>query len=207
MTPSGYRETLTTLLVGSTIRPMDAGVAAVLGAVVGALGTGGAGITAALLSKSQVRMQIEAEHARAIREPRKAAYAAFAEAAKKDYERLGRALPMLVRASRYESQRADALAAVGEIIDESLHDVAAVLEEREAHVYMEGPGRVIDSTLDVNEGLIAFRTAVLDALEKMENGEEADFDGLEQTRTVAHRHYLSYLHSASRALSTHGFLD
>ncbi|MGW6951126.1 integrase [Streptomyces xanthophaeus] len=40
---------------------MDAGMAAVLGATVGALGTGGAAVVAALLARSQVKIQVQAD--------------------------------------------------------------------------------------------------------------------------------------------------
>jgi hypothetical protein len=58
---------------------------------VGAVGTGGAAITAALLARSQARVQIRAEHQRALREPRRSAYVAFAEHWKNREDLLSRA--------------------------------------------------------------------------------------------------------------------
>ncbi|MEU1536169.1 hypothetical protein [Streptomyces fagopyri] len=62
---------------------MDAGLAAVLGAV----GTGVTGIAAALRSRSTTRHQVEAEALRALRESRKAAYVSIAEVSERYLDR------------------------------------------------------------------------------------------------------------------------
>ncbi|MFJ2241159.1 hypothetical protein [Streptomyces sp. NPDC087859] len=58
---------------------MDAGLAALLSAAVGALGTGGAALATGLLGRGQARTQLGAEHVRLLREPQRAAYVAFAQ--------------------------------------------------------------------------------------------------------------------------------
>lgn len=58
---------------------MDAGLAALLGAAVGTLGTGAAALVTGLLGRGQTRMQLRAEHARLLRELRRSAYVAFTQ--------------------------------------------------------------------------------------------------------------------------------
>lgn len=57
---------------------MDSRLAAVLGATVGALGTGATCLAAALLART-ARHQVQVENMRALRESRRATYLAFAE--------------------------------------------------------------------------------------------------------------------------------
>ena len=45
----------------------------------GALGTGSAAVVSGFLGRGQARMQLRAEHARLLREPRRSAYVAFAQ--------------------------------------------------------------------------------------------------------------------------------
>jgi hypothetical protein len=186
---------------------MDAGIAAVLGAAVGALGTGGAGIVAALLAKSQVRMQIQAEHARMIREPRKQAYASYAEAAKKDYERLTEARLALQIAARLESHREDSLTRVGALVDESFEHTNTELETWEAQVYMEGPRAVVQATVSLDNGLVDLRAAILETHDKVKAGEDVDLSTVQEKQAIAHRAYLRYLHQASEALNAEVRLD
>ncbi|MFF0097397.1 hypothetical protein ACFYSF_46975 [Streptomyces canus] len=181
---------------------MDAGIAAVLGAVVGALGTGGAGVTAALLAKSQVRMQIQAEHARMIREPRKQAYASYAEEAKKDYERLTEAQLALEIAARHELRREESLTKVGALIDESFEHTNTVLETWEAQVYMEGPHAVVQATVRLDTAFVELRSVLLENHDKIEDGEDADLDAVREKHATAHKAYLRYLYEASAALNS-----
>ncbi|MFJ2023369.1 hypothetical protein ACIODW_06060 [Streptomyces sp. NPDC087897] len=180
---------------------MDAGIAAVLGAVVGALGTGGAGVIAALLAKSQVRMQIQAEHARMIREPRKQAYASYAESAKKDYERLSEARLSLELAAQYESRREELLTKIGGLIDESYEHANTVLETWEAQVYIEGPHAVVQATVRLGNCFVDLRSVLLENHGKIEDGEEADLDVVREKHAAVHMAYLDYLYRASAALN------
>ncbi|MEV0580938.1 hypothetical protein [Streptomyces sp. NPDC050392] len=84
---------------------MDAGLAAVLGATVGALGTAAAGATAALLSRSTARHQVKTESLRALREARRATYASFAETADRYMDMLATTLIPLDRVDRFPDQR------------------------------------------------------------------------------------------------------
>ncbi|MFE6104723.1 hypothetical protein ACFVQ4_32895 [Streptomyces laurentii] len=84
---------------------MDAGLAAVLGATVGALGTAAAGATAALLSRSTARHQVRTEALRALRESRRATYVSYAKTIDRYLDRLGTTLIPLERVERFPDQR------------------------------------------------------------------------------------------------------
>ncbi|MEU5610502.1 hypothetical protein AB0H03_17505 [Streptomyces sparsogenes] len=84
---------------------MDAGLAAVLGAAVGALGTAVTGATAALLSRSTARHQVRTETLRALRESRRATYASYAKTIDHYLDKLSTTLIPLNRAERFPERR------------------------------------------------------------------------------------------------------
>ncbi|WP_093852021.1 hypothetical protein [Streptomyces pini] len=84
---------------------MDAGLAAVLGATVGALGTAMTGAIAALLSRSTARYQVRTETLRALRESRRATYASYAETIDHYLDKLSDTLIPLGRVKRFPEQR------------------------------------------------------------------------------------------------------
>ncbi|MGW1108014.1 hypothetical protein [Streptomyces sp. NPDC002540] len=84
---------------------MDAGLAAVLGATVGALGTAATGATAALLSRSTVRHQARTETLRALREARRTTYTNYAETAGRYKDLLATTLRPLGRVDRLPERR------------------------------------------------------------------------------------------------------
>ncbi|GGP56291.1 hypothetical protein [Streptomyces sindenensis] len=84
---------------------MDAGLAAVLGATVGALGTAVTGAAAALLTRSTARHQVKAEAFRTLRESRRATYTSFAETSGRYLEMLSTTLIPLERVERFPDQR------------------------------------------------------------------------------------------------------
>ncbi|MEW1699426.1 MULTISPECIES: hypothetical protein [unclassified Streptomyces] len=84
---------------------MDAGLAAVLGAAVGALGTAVTGATAALLSRSAARHQVRAETLRVLREARRSTYADYAKTIDHYLDKLDTTLIPLGRAERFPEQR------------------------------------------------------------------------------------------------------
>jgi hypothetical protein len=84
---------------------MDAGLAAVLGATVGALGTAVAGATAALLSRSAARHQVRTETLRALRESRRGTYASYAKTVDQYLDKLSDTLTPLSRVERFPDQR------------------------------------------------------------------------------------------------------
>ncbi|MEU6062902.1 hypothetical protein [Streptomyces sp. NPDC047097] len=84
---------------------MDAGLAAVLGAAVGALGTAVTGAAAGLLSRSTARHQVRTESLRALRESRRATYASYAETTGRYVDMLSTTLYPLERVERFPDQR------------------------------------------------------------------------------------------------------
>ncbi|MFE3180167.1 hypothetical protein ACFXKR_04585 [Streptomyces violascens] len=182
---------------------VDAGWAGVLGATVGALGTGAAGIAAALLARSQARMQIHAEALRAIREPRKSAYVAFAETWWTRYSLLFDGwIELELAEENPDSSEYDNLIAAAREFRERVFQAAAPLEHAQAVVHVEGPPNVTGTSIDAVGALVqvvrCFHTAVGNA----PNGEafgdrKADFEAAIAT---AHEGYLGFLYAASAAL-------
>ncbi|MFI2292896.1 hypothetical protein [Streptomyces niveus] len=84
---------------------MDAGLAAVLGATVGALGTAVAGTTAAFFSRSTARDQARTEALRVLRESRRSAYASYAKTIDEYLDKLSTTLIPLGRVERFQDQR------------------------------------------------------------------------------------------------------
>ncbi|MYW08550.1 hypothetical protein GT034_09355 [Streptomyces sp. SID2563] len=84
---------------------MDAGLAAVLGATVGAVGTAAAGATAAFLSRSTTRHQVRIETLRALRESRRATYTSYAKTVDHYLDKLATTLIPLGRVERFPEQR------------------------------------------------------------------------------------------------------
>ncbi|MFE5160022.1 hypothetical protein ACFRNT_16160 [Streptomyces sp. NPDC056697] len=83
---------------------MDAGLAAVLGATVGALGTAATGAAAALLGRSTARHQVRTETLRTLRESRRSTYASFAETSGRYLDMLSTTLIPLGRVERFLDQ-------------------------------------------------------------------------------------------------------
>ncbi|WP_327672700.1 MULTISPECIES: hypothetical protein [unclassified Streptomyces] len=183
---------------------MDSGLAAVLGATVGAVGTGGAGVVAALLARSQSRSLIRAEHARLIREPRKEEYAAYAEASKHQLQSLTEALHRLNLLDTEEPARAEALRDLYTRIQAAADFNEGDLDAKEARVYIEGPREVIASTLKVAETLTRLLTSLWESVQAAEREEAIDIDALNMKRREAHHEYLAFLYSSSEALSNDG---
>ncbi|MFD5512166.1 hypothetical protein ACFWIB_30975 [Streptomyces sp. NPDC127051] len=84
---------------------MDAGLAAVLGAIVGALGTAVTGVAAALFTHSTARRQVKAEALRTLRESRRATYTSFAETSGRYLEMLATTLTPLENVERFPGER------------------------------------------------------------------------------------------------------
>lgn len=141
----------------SETHPMDAGVAAVLGAAVGAVGTGLASLAAGWLGARNVQKQIIAqhvqadhqrrfEHARERREPRSQAYAELIA----QTQVVGTLVSAMNRSQSYTTD--DVHAALEEIIK--------VLRAR-ARVMVEGPVDVADSTEDLIETITDCRDRLM----------------------------------------------
>lgn len=84
---------------------MDAGLAAVLGAIVGTLGTAVTGVAAAFFTHSTARRQVKAEALRTLRESRRATYTSFAETSGRYLEMLSTTLTPLENVERFPEAR------------------------------------------------------------------------------------------------------
>ncbi|MFF3060104.1 hypothetical protein [Streptomyces sp. NPDC057909] len=194
---------------------MDAGLAGllggVIGAAVGALGaTASAWITgrkaeqqAKILAEAQVghvRLQIDADRTRALRESRKAAYVAFAEGWRLVHETLREADIKLggIEASDPPEEREERRQAARRLWNE-----ARALEHRLGRlmstVYVEGPSQMQDASQEASGALVPYFGAVLDWLHAIDNGTETPQHSEEAGRAGgdAHSKLLDFLYAAS----------
>ncbi|MER5978681.1 hypothetical protein ABT142_19540 [Streptomyces sp. NPDC001857] len=191
----------------SAIRPghnrlVDAGWAGVLGATVGALGTGAASLTAALLGRSQARMQVRAEHQRALREPRKAAYITFTEHwwARYNVASQGWIELALAEENRASSEYESLLDAAEAFRDQAMD--SADIERAQAVVYVEGPSSVTDASMACIRALTTFVHSLHRAVVTIRQGNSLGglAEEVEATSATAHEKYLAFLHAASDVL-------
>ncbi|MFB9632159.1 hypothetical protein ACFFR9_00800 [Streptomyces spiralis] len=189
---------------------MDAGLAAVLGAAVGAVGTGGAGIVAALLARSQSRTQLQAEHVRLIREPRKGTYVAYAEAARQEHDRLVEILTRTTVVARQgRSEAHESFMAVAEQLYQDSDQQAGARKHLEAQVYIEGPSTVIGAVVRLASSQHDFKESAHACLEQLRRGTCPPelVDAMHAKRDVAYDRYLGYLYAASAVMQADGLND
>ncbi|RII16952.1 hypothetical protein DSC45_14410 [Streptomyces sp. YIM 130001] len=183
---------------------MDAGLSAVLGATVGAVGTGGAAAITALLSRSQVRFQVDAEHERVLRDSRRIAYAALVEA-----------LTRAMQATRQCDFSVRAYHAAGETRrQESQEQITAeqeeanrlhrALEPHQALVIIEGPTEIALAATEAQRSLTQYALSVTQYLYALNLGEPADTHQAEvnQHRDAAMHRQKEFEFAASRVLAT-----
>ncbi|MFF3822192.1 hypothetical protein ACFYYD_37510 [Streptomyces bluensis] len=182
---------------------MDSGLAAVLGATVGAIGTGGAAVLAAVFARSQVRMQIRAEHRRALRDPRKAAYVAFAECWRNRLELTSNAwIELQLAANRRNDPEFDELMQAASTYREEADALSAPLEHAQAVVHVEGPREVTAACNVASGDLVTFRKKVHEAFVAVQNNAsivEMHEPG-NNARNDAYASYLRFLSAASDVL-------
>jgi hypothetical protein len=186
---------------------MDQGLAAILGATVGAVGTGGVGLIAALLTRSQHRTQIRAEHLRLIREPRKGSYVAYASAARAEYDRLSDAVNHVETAleATADHARRQAREQVYSILRESTNSYRE-LRHLQAQVHVEGPMPIIEKAIDVLSCLTAFDGSIINVVRAQMEGlpTESLYEEMQDRKRAAHKAYLLFLYAATDALSADG---
>ncbi|MFB7713611.1 hypothetical protein [Streptomyces sp. NPDC056105] len=185
---------------------MDSGLAAVLGAAVGAIGTGSAAIATALLGRSQTRLQVQAEHHRILRDARRVAYARLAEAlaasslAVQQCERTLLIIHTVVPVP--ETNWGEHLLRAEEEFAEAsrLH---AAIKGPQALVSIEGPEEVSLSAAKASSDIVDQRHAVIQVIRVMAAGGRADdlLAGIEGLRAEAIRSQHAYQKIASRFLS------
>jgi hypothetical protein len=182
---------------------MDSGLAAVLGAAVGAIGTGGAAVVAAMFARSQVRMQIRAEHRRSLRDPRKAAYVAFAECWRNRLELTSDAWIELQLAANHRGEPSfEGLLQAAYRYREQADSLSTALEHAQAVLYVEGPRAVTEASNEASGKLTAFRSKVNEAFEAVQQDAPLGMlrEPCDEARSGAYSAYLRFLHTASGVL-------
>ncbi|MEU2294092.1 hypothetical protein [Streptomyces bacillaris] len=128
---------------------MDSGLAAVLGATVGALGTGATGLAAALLARSTARHQVLSENMRALRESRRATYLAFAETHERYLDMLSTTLIPLSRVERFPDQREEWITKAHKRWDQALKYRQNEVQKIRAVLYLDATRPVAEAALEV----------------------------------------------------------
>ncbi|WP_158973114.1 hypothetical protein [Streptomyces griseus] len=182
---------------------MDSGLAAVLGATVGAVGTGGAAAIAALLGRSQTRMQLRADLQKSLREPRRAAYVAYAEGFRNSFELYQDAKRQLELALEFPDSRSECLEGTRRLYGQAFERQKR-LEHEESVVYVEGPLEVTSAVVKAGGALGEYRSALLEALQGVDEVPDSEvvsrIEKIELKVSAAHRSYLKFLYAASDAL-------
>ncbi|MGW9595074.1 hypothetical protein ACWHLZ_32845 [Streptomyces chartreusis] len=182
---------------------MDSGLAAVLGATVGALGTGGAAAIAAFLGRSQTRMQLQVDLQKSLREPRRAAYVAYAEGFRHSFELYQDAKRKLELAIEFPNTRTEDLENSRHLFQQAF-DKQKELEHQESVIYVEGPSEVTSAVVKAGANLGKYRSALLQALHSVDEMPDEEVlsrcEALEPKVTAAHKSYLKFLYASSEAL-------
>ncbi|QHC22814.1 hypothetical protein [Streptomyces sp. GS7] len=189
---------------------MDAGLAAVLGAGVGALGTGGGAIVTGILGRAQARMQLRAEHVRVLREPRRAAYVAFAECFQRILTRHATASRFAAAAAETEGpQREEHLREAEGAYRQAGDRFHGDMQRLQSAVTVEGPPDVTQAVLRAGEELLADRGTLHRWIRLLASGtatEEHERD-VDDAHLVANSALVRFLDAASSALAYDGLSE
>ncbi|MET9912939.1 hypothetical protein ABZZ74_40245 [Streptomyces sp. NPDC006476] len=163
---------------------MDSGIAAVLGAAVGAAGTVAAGLVSGWASRSTTRLQLRAEHVRLLREPRRSAYLRYAERYHAIYGQLSDAEVHLRDALDLDNdERHDDLEDARRLIREADTLLDNGTEELAVAVQVEGPSAVREAVIAANSRLHSHRVVTKRMLHALMAG-EATQEQMEQLREI-----------------------
>ncbi|MGW4272702.1 hypothetical protein [Streptomyces similanensis] len=146
---------------------MNAGLAAVLGAMVGALGTGATGLAAALLSRNTARHQVKAESMRALRDSRRATYLAFAETHERYLDLLSTTLLPLGRVERFPDQREEWIEKAHKRWNQALKYRQNEVQKIRVVLALDATRPVADAALEVAERFILLSSATGRAIEAL----------------------------------------
>ncbi|MDN3026433.1 hypothetical protein [Streptomyces sp. S.PB5] len=198
---------------------MDAGLAALLGAAVGALGTGGAAAVTGLLGRGQARTQLRAEHVRLLREPRRSAYVAFAQCFQEVHALHSEAARSAASAAvtGTEAEAGTAAGTAGPDRDrlltlaeeayaragERLH---GELQSRKSAVTVEGPPALTAAAFEAEGALLVSRGEVYRWIRTLRQGTAtADHErAAEDALLAVHHPFVTFLNAASAALADDG---
>ncbi|WP_159403855.1 hypothetical protein [Streptomyces sp. NRRL S-646] len=196
---------------------MDAGLAGLLGGVIGAaVGAVGATASAWITGRKaeqqakiqseaqlgQARLQIDAERTRALRESRKSAYLAFAEGWHLVFGTLSEASIKLggIEASDPPEEREERRQTARRLWNEA-RALNRSLDRLQHVVYVEGPHQMGGAAQAATGALVTYFGAVLDWLHAVDHGAETPQHGSDQqgASSDAHGKLLDFLYAASDA--------
>ncbi|MET8747828.1 hypothetical protein [Streptomyces sp. NPDC004728] len=152
---------------------MDAGLAAVLGATVGALGTAATGATAALLSRSTARHQARSETLRVLRESRRAAYTSFAEMSGRYKDMLATTLIPLGRVDRFPEQREEWIEDAHKRWKKALRFRQMEFDRQRILLHLDATRPVADAATELRKRFVLLSRATCRAIEA-HKGEDLD---------------------------------
>ncbi|MFD3437983.1 hypothetical protein ACFWU3_10805 [Streptomyces sp. NPDC058685] len=150
-------------------------------------------------------MQLHAEHLRALREPRKSAYVAYAECWKKRFNLIEQSWSDLYVADRHPgTQVAEGLLVSAAATRSEAIDMSAAMGPVQAVVYVEGPREVTHASVTASSRLVDLISLVRDSSAAVQNGEPAEEHAasFEPARNAAYNSYLDFLYAASDALGS-----
>ena len=161
-------------------------------------------MTAALISRSQTRMQLRAEHIRALGEPRRRAYISFTESFYSTYNELSDAgIYLSFDDSLSNHERAQALRRAREHFD-AAHALRVQLERHTASTHVEGPQKVTNAAIEAMGKLTDFRHIIAVVLDPDASDPSFTADDIRQARLATYQSYLNFLYAASEALTQDG---
>jgi hypothetical protein len=152
---------------------MDAGLAAVLGASVGALGTGMTGLTVALLARNTAHRQVKAEAMRVLRESRRATYITFAETHERYLDLLCTTLTVLSRAERFPDQRDEWIANAHKHWKQALKYRQVEVQKVRPILFLDATRPVAEAALEMSESFALLSAATRRTIEGI-RGEALD---------------------------------
>lgn len=186
---------------------MDAGLAALLGATVGALGTGGAAFVTGSLGRRQARMQLRAEHVRLLREPRRSAYVAYAQCFQEVHALQAEAAKCASEAAdAQEPHRGRLLRDADSAYARAGERLHGELQQRQSAVTVEGPPPVTAAALEAEGALLIARGDVHRYIRNLEDGNLADEHerAADDALLGVHQPLVRFLNAASAALADDG---
>ncbi|MFJ3671536.1 hypothetical protein ACIPSE_34245 [Streptomyces sp. NPDC090106] len=186
---------------------MDAGLAALLGAAVGALGTGCAAVVTGFLGRGQVRTQLRAEHLRLLREPRRAAYVAFAQCFQEVHALHSEAAQSAAGSTDAdERDRGGLLDAAERAYAQAGERLHGELQLRQAAVTVEGPPTLTAAAFEAAGALLVSRGEVYRWIRLLRQGSATQEHerAAEDALLAVHHPLVSFLNAASDALADVG---
>ncbi|MFC9654199.1 MULTISPECIES: hypothetical protein [unclassified Streptomyces] len=207
---------------------MDAGLAAVLGATVGAIGTGATGVAAALLGRSSTRHQIRAEALRALRESRRATYLSFAETHERYLDLLSTTLVPINKIQRFPDDREELTEKAHKHWVKALRCRQSEVQKVRVVLYLDATPSVAEAALEVTKRFTLLSHATGSAIEALkgqaldtgprkpplpgyaellrEDGFDPEAPDLERMQKQARDAYRAFLRIAADSIGENGIL-